>query len=74
MLQVSFDNGHEQIGFHFLMFFLKEYRDLQFLFLEVLLTRFWVSAKRLIESHMSPFWDSNYIIHTDPSESIELMA
>ena len=28
MLQVSFDNGHGQIGFHFLMFFLKEYRDL----------------------------------------------
>ena len=45
-----------------------------FLFLEVLLTRFWVPKMRLIQSHTSPFWDFYYILHSYPSESMELMA
>ena len=63
-------NRYRQIGFQFISLS----SDLQSLFLEVLLTRFWVPKRRFIQSHMSPFWDFYYIIHSYPSESIELMV
>ena len=61
---------YRQIGFHFISLS----SDLQSSFLEVLLTRFLVPKRRLIQSHMSPFWDFYYIIHSYPSESIKLMV
>ena len=57
-----------------LYFLKKNLENYNFLFLEVLLTRFLMPKTIMIQSHISPFVDFYYIINSYPLVSMGLMG